>query len=302
MASSSSSSSSLIGVTGASGKLGGSVVRQLLAASISPSRIIALIRSPHSDKGKALTIQGVVVRELDYNKPSTIESALNGISTLLLVSSNGMNRAADHENVLNGAVAAGIPRVVYTSILHSEATGAKLAVDHVITEKLLKKLFLRYTVLRNGWYTENEIGAIHGALAQGAFVGGAGEGKLSTASIDDFAAAAVAVLTSSNPSEHDGKTYELAGDSAFTYAEFAAELSKQSGKQIPYKNLAEAEYVELLKKVGLPPYLAEGLADAAVASSKGALFDNGGQLSKLIGRPTTPWAVTIKNVLASVQK
>jgi NAD(P)H dehydrogenase (quinone) len=112
--------------------------------------------------------------------------------------------------------------------------------------------------LRNGWYTENYTGSAKGAIGAGAFIGNAGDGKIASAARVDYAEAAAVVLVGAG---HEGKTYELAGDEAYTLTELAAEISKQSGKTIPYSNLTEAAYASILKGFGLPDALAEMLGD-----------------------------------------
>ena len=96
---------------------------------------------------------------------------------------------------------------------------------------------------------------------------------------------------------HAGKVYELAGDEAWTLSELAAELSKQSGKNVVYQNLSEADFAAALKGVGLPAGLADMLADSDTGASKGGLFDDSCTLSKLIGRPTTTLAESVKGIL-----
>ena len=146
-------------------------------------------------------------------------------------------------------------------------------------------------MLRNGWYTENYAGSISCALAAGVVLGSAGDGKIASATRADYAEAAVAVLTTEG---HQGKIYELAGDNAWTLTDLATEISRHSGKLIPYKNLGEGEYARSTQKsFGFPDEIAQVLAGMDVAVSKDALFDNGHQLSKLIGRSTTPMPVTV---------
>jgi NAD(P)H dehydrogenase (quinone) len=94
-----------------------------------------------------------------------------------------------------------------------------------------------------------------------------------------------------------GRVYELAGDAAYTLAELAAEISRQSGKNMGYVNLPEAEYKKVLMKAGLPEAVAALLADSDTGVSKGGLFDDGRQLSKLIGRPTTLLATAVAAAL-----
>ena len=155
---------------------------------------------------------------------------------------------------------------------------------------------LRYTLLRNGWYTENYTASIAGALAAGAFVGSAGDGKISSAPRMDFAEAAAIVLTSEG---HAGKVYELAGDQYYTLKDLAAEISKQTGKELPYQNLPESEYARILKSIGLPETFALAIAGWDVSASHDDLFDNSGQLSALLGRSTTPLSQVVADALAA---
>ncbi|MGD9929582.1 MAG: SDR family oxidoreductase [Mangrovibacterium sp.] len=277
------------GITGATGQLGQLVVASL-NGKVDAGQLVALVRNP----GKAAGL-GIEAREFDYSKPETLLPSLAGIDRLLLISGNELGkRAEQHAHVIEAAKKAGVKSVVYTSLLRADRSSLSLAVEHLATEQALKASGLAYTILRNGWYTENYTGSIGGALAGGAFLGSAGEGKIASAARADFAEAAAVVLTSEG---HDGKTYELAGDSAYTLAELAAEISRQTGKDIPYKNLPEAEYAAILKGVGLPDVYAEAIASWDTGASKGDLFDDGHQLSKLIGRPTTPLSEVVAKAL-----
>lgn len=92
--------------------------------------------------------------------------------------------------------------------------------------------------------------------------------------------------------------YELAGDDAYTLSEFAAEVSRQAAQPVPYTDLPEAQYKAALLQVGLPEFFAELLANADAAAAKGALFDDCQQLSRLMGRPTTPLAISVAEALA----
>jgi NAD(P)H dehydrogenase (quinone) len=149
-------------------------------------------------------------------------------------------------------------------------------------------------ILRNGWYSENYTASIPAALAHGVVLGAAGNGRIASAARADYAEAAAAALTgAANP----GDVIELAGDEAYTLAEFAAELSRQTGRAIPYTDLTEAEYRAVLEKAGLPAAFTVLLADSDAQAAKGALFDDGRTLSRLIGRPTTPLAETIRAAL-----
>ena len=200
-----------------------------------------------------------------------------------------------HENVIRAAVKNGVKRIVYTSLLHADKSPLNLAPEHVQTEQALKNSGLDYTILRNGWYSENYTGSIAPALGLGAFYGSAGEGKISSAPREDYAEAAVVALTGQG---HEGKTYELAGDEFYTLTDLAAEITAQSGKDIPYRNIPEADYAAALKNAGLPDGFAEAIASWDTGASQNALFDDSHVLSKLIGRKTTPIAVSVQKALA----
>ena len=278
-----------IGITGATGQLGRLVV-QKLKARVPASELVALVRNPR----KAGDL-GIAVREADYERPETLTSALKGVDTLLLISASEIGkRLAQHRNVIKAAKQAGVKRIVYTSLLHADTSPLDLASEHLPTENEIKASGIPYTILRNGWYTENYTGSVGGALAGGAFMGSAGQGKISSASRADFADAAVEAVVGKG---HEGKTYELAGDRSWTLGDLAAEISRQSGKNIPYRDLPEAEYAKALAGFGLPAALAGTIAGWDTAASKGALFDESRQLSTLIGHPTTPMSDTVREAL-----
>ena len=281
----------IIAITGASGHLGRLVVPRLRAA-LPTTDIVALARSPE----KAADL-GVAVRAADYDKPDTLDAALAGADTLLLISSSDIGRRVDqHTNVIAAAKGAGVKRIVYTSLLHADTSSLSLATEHVATEAALKDSGLVHTVLRNGWYSENHTASIPATLQAGFFAGSAGDGRISAATRADFADAAVAVLAGEG---HDGKVYELAGDAPYTLSELAAELSRQVGREIPYRNLPPAEYAALLREAGISDAYAEAIAQFDVDASTGALFDDGRELSRLIGRPTTPLADAVAEALAN---
>ncbi|MBG0523723.1 SDR family oxidoreductase [Enterobacter cloacae] len=282
----------MIAITGATGQLGRLVIEQLLK-TVPANQIVAIVRNPA--KAEALSQQGIVVRQGDYSDQAALTTALKGVEKLLLISSSEVGqRATQHQNVINAAKAAGVTFVAYTSLLHADNSPLGLHVEHVATEKALAASGIPYALLRNGWYTENYLASAPPALEHGVFIGAAGEGKIASATRADYAAAAAKVVSEEG---HAGKVYELAGDSAWTLSELAAELSKQSGKPVVYQNMSEADFAAALKSVGLPAGLADMLADSDVGASKGGLFDDSHTLSKLIGRPTTSLAESVKTIL-----
>jgi NAD(P)H dehydrogenase (quinone) len=279
-----------IGVTGATGQLGRLVVEGL-KQKVAPETIVALVRN----HAKAADL-GVETRAFDYTQAETLVASLQGVDKLLLISGNEIGqRLPQHNAVIDAAKQAHVKQIVYTSLLHADSSPLSLAVEHLETEVALKESGLTYTILRNGWYTENYTGSAKGAISAGAFIGNAGDGKIASAARADYAEAAVTVLLGQG---HENKTYELAGDEAYTLTELAAEISKQTGKTVPYNNLTEAQYTDILKSFGLPEGLAKMLADSDTGALKGGLFDDSHVLSALIGRPTTPLAEVVAKAIA----
>ena len=279
-----------IGITGATGQLGRIVV-QKLKQKVAPSDIVAVVRSP----AKAADL-GVEARAADYGDAKSLGTALVGIDTLLLISGSEIGqRAQQHRNVVEAAKQAGVKHIVYTSLLHADTSPLSLAGEHRETEAALRASGIPSTILRNSWYMENHLGSAKGAVTAGAFIGSAGEGRIAGATRDDYADAAVAVLTGTG---HQGQVYELAGDEPYTLAELAAEIARQSGAQVPYRDLPVADYAQALQGFGLPAGLAQAIAGWDADAAKGALDDGSHVLSRLIGRRTTPLAEAVRRALA----
>jgi NAD(P)H dehydrogenase (quinone) len=279
-------------VTGASGQLGRLIVKYL-ADKINPSEIVAAVRSP--EKATDLSALGVIVRKADYNDPSTLKTAMKGVKKVLLVSSNDfIDRVAQHRHVVEAAKEQGVDVLVYTSLVHAATSPLKfVSKDHADTEEIIKNAGIPYIFLRNGWYTENYLVSLPTILQHNALLGAAGEGKISGASREDYAEAAANALIHSD--KHLNQTYELGGDEAFTLAELAAAISSLADRTIPYVNLPEGEYKKILLGAGLPELLAELLANSDTGASQGGLYTDTHHLSTLIGRNTTPFAVTAKS-------
>lgn len=282
----------MIAVTGATGHLGQWVIEKLLATH-NAQDLVAIVRNPA--KAQALADKGVQVREADYGNPAALASALQGVEKLLLISSSEVGqRTVQHRNIIDAAKSAGVQLIAYTSLLRADSSPLGLHVEHVATENYLAHSGVPYVLLRNGWYSENYLASVPAALEHGAFIGSAGEGKIASASREDYAEAAAKVLSLDNQA---GKVYELAGDSAWTLAELTEKISALSGKTVVYNNLSEADFAAALQGAGLPEGFARLLADSDTGASKGGLFDDGHQLSRLIGRPTTTIDDSLKAVL-----
>jgi NAD(P)H dehydrogenase (quinone) len=283
----------MIVITGATGQLGRLVIQQLLNTTPA-SQIVAAVRRP--EKALDLAAQGVVVRHADYTQPESLLAAFQGATKVLLISSSEVGqRVPQHKAAIEAAAKAGVQLMAYTSILHAPISPLGLAAEHQATEALLAESGLPHVLLRNGWYTENYVGSAPAAVAHGAVLGAAKDGRIASAARADYAAAAAAVLVASDQA---GKVYELAGDTSYTLTDLAAEIASQSGKPVGYQDMTQADYASALESIGLPAGLAQMLADSDVGASKGGLFDASQQLSHLIGRPTTPLAQSVKTALA----
>ncbi|WP_329412618.1 SDR family oxidoreductase [Streptomyces sp. NBC_00704] len=278
-------------VTGATGHLGRHVIEQLLD-KVPADRVTAVVR----DEARAadLAARGVKLAVADYNAPETFDGVLAAGDKVLLISGNEFDkgRPAQHQVVIDAAKAAGVALLAYTSA--PGALSAALADDHRATEQALLASGVPYTLLRNGWYHENYTENLAPVLEHDAVVAAAGQGRVSSAARADYAAAAVAVLTGEG---HENKTYELGGDEAWSFAEYAAELSRQTGREIVYNAVPTEVLTGILTGAGLPGPLAAILAGVDESIEKGELVVSGGDLSRLTGRPTTPLAEAITAAL-----
>jgi NAD(P)H dehydrogenase (quinone) len=282
----------MIVVTGATGQLGRLVVDGLLAKT---SQVVAAVRDPR--KAGDLAARGVQVREADYDRPETLATAFAGAEKVLLISSSTPGqRLAQHEAVVKAAQEAGARHLVYTSVLAADTTKLFVAPDHKATEQVIRDAGIPFTFLRNGWYTENYAQTVQQALATGSFAGSAGEAGLGAVPRIDFAEAAVAVLTGDG---HAGKTYELAGDTPWNYADFAAAITEAAGTPVTYQDVSPQQHRQLLVAAGLPEPVADMLVDADRGIRDGELAATTGDLRSLIGRPTTPLADAVAALVKS---
>ncbi|NYH54840.1 NAD(P)H dehydrogenase (quinone) [Nocardiopsis arvandica] len=278
-------------VTGATGHLGRLVVEDLLAKGHPAERITATGR----DTGglTALAGRGVRTARADFGDPASLGDAFEGADTLLLVSGSEVGKRVDqHRNAIEAAGAAGVGHVVYTSAPKAADTTLVLAPEHKATEEVLTASGLAYTVLRNGWYNENFAQQLDQARETGSFVGSAGEGRVASASRQDLAEAASAVLR--DPKAHAGAVHELSGDTAWTHAELAAVLGELLGREVLYRDLTTEEHVAALTAAGLDEGTARFVAALDANIRDGELSMTTGELSRLIGRPTTPVAETLR--------
>ena len=273
-------------VTGATGHLGRLIVTALLRNGVPATDIVAAGRKV--EKLADFAEQGVRVAQIDYSEPETLAAAFAGADTLMLVSaSDPGQRVPQHTAAIDAAKAAGISRIVYTSAPQADTTALILAPDHKATEELIAASGLDFTILRNGWYTENYAGEIEKARESGSIVASVGDGRVASASRKDYADAAAVVLVGD---DHAGQVYELSGDVAWNFDELAAAIAGIVGRDVEYSRLTPEEHAALLASFGLD----EGTVGFVVALDgnirDGLLAETSGDLARLIGRPTTPLA------------
>jgi NAD(P)H dehydrogenase (quinone) len=284
-------------VTGATGHLGGLVIDDLLARGVAPDTIAAVVRS--EEKAAHLAAKGVQLRIADYARPETLAGAFTEGDRVLFVSGSEVGqRVAQHTAVVEAATKAGVGLLAYTGILGGPDADLRLADEHKATEELILASKLPYTFLRNGWYTEVYTANLPTVLEHGAVVAAAGEGRVASAARADYAAAAAAVLIGEG---HENRAYELSGDTAWSFAEYAAAVAEATGREIAYTSVSPEQYLGILKGAGLPDAFAEILVDVDAAISRGLLAKTPGDLARLLGRPTTPMPETVKAAVKALQ-
>ncbi|MGY3716806.1 SDR family oxidoreductase [Sutcliffiella cohnii] len=270
-------------VTGATGKLGSKIVETLLK-KVPRNQLAVSVRNP--EKAKGLRDRGVDVRKGDFDYPETLDTAFAGVDRLLIISADGDNetRIRQHANAIAAADRAGVKFIAYTSIANAKESENFLAPTHKATEEAIIKTGIPYSFLRNNWYLENEISSIQGVLAGAPWVTSAGNGKVGWALQQDYAEAAVAVLTGNG---HENTIYELSGK-LLTQEEFVSALGNVLGKEVPVQQVDDNTYADIMKGVGVPDFLIPFLVEIQIGIREGTLAVESNDFEKLLGRSATP--------------
>ncbi|RNB85147.1 SDR family NAD(P)-dependent oxidoreductase [Brevibacillus fluminis] len=222
-----------IAMTGATGKLGGLIAKELLER-IPASDLIVSARQPNA--AAALAERGVEVRKGDFDEPVTLADSFTGATKLLLISSSHRDDAVrfrQHQAAIAAAHQAGVKEIVYTSIAFPEKGRLPLHRLHLATEEAIRASGIAYTFLRNAYYTE----LLHSlrlqeAVDSGILTSPPGEWTLTIASRIDLAQAAATVLTEDG---HVNQTYELTAPHAWDLTDLAKALSEVTGIQIVHQ-------------------------------------------------------------------
>jgi NAD(P)H dehydrogenase (quinone) len=269
----------LIGVTGATGGLGGRVARRLAGRGVAQRLVVR-------DAARAPELDGAEVAVAAYGDSEAMRRALDGVATLLLVSaSEDRDRVRLHTTAVDAAVAAGVGRVVYTSFFGAARDCTfTFGRDHWHTEEALKASGLRHTFLRDNLYIDF-LSLMVGA--DGVIRGPAGDGRVAAVARDDIADAAVVLLLAGGDDAalQNGRGYDMTGPEALTLAEVAGELSRFAGRPITYQEETIEEAYASRASYGAPDWEVDGWVSTYTAIANGDLERVSGDLAALAGHP-----------------
>jgi NAD(P)H dehydrogenase (quinone) len=283
-------------VTGATGHLGSLAVETLLK-TVPADRVAVSVRNPQ--KAETLRARGVEVRQGDFDRPETLDTAFAGIDRLLIISADGDNetRIRQHTTAVAAAVRAKVGFIAYTSLTNAAESSLFLAPVHRITEEAIRKTGIPFSFLRNNWYLENESSSIQAVLGGAPWVTSAGSGKVGWAPRRDYAEAAAAVLAGSG---HENTMYELSGQPV-AQDEFASALAGVLGREVPVVKVDDAAYADIMKQAGVPDPFVPFLVGIQSGIRAGSLEIVSGDFAKLLGRPATPISEGLRTLVAQLK-
>jgi uncharacterized protein YbjT (DUF2867 family) len=271
----------MILVTGATGLNGKALIRRLSAQGVALS---ALVRSVA--KAEELSaLPNVEIAAGDMARPETLPAALRGVDRAMLISSSDPAMLEVQSNFIGAAAKAGVKHVVKLSGIMPELDSPfRFARMHGEIERRLESSGMAFTHLRAGEFMPAYFRQVPSIVAKGALFLPMEDARIASIDVGDIAEVAATVLTSSG---HEGKIYPLTGPEALSMAEVAEKLSAATGKSIRYINVAPEDAKKAQLAAGVPPYLAEALAElfAERRKGKGALVSPVAQT--LLGRRPT---------------
>lgn len=273
----------MILVTGANGHLGSATIDYLLERNTDED-IVGLVRS--KEKGKELKEKGVEIRIGDYNNYDTIEKALQGINTLLLISSSTVEgRVEQHKNVVDAAIREDIDQFFYTSIVQADKLLSPLSRSHYETEKLIQDSGIPYTIFRNTFYTDFLPMYWENALASGEWYYPSDGQQLNFALRDEMGEALANALA--DPADHQNETYEITSADSYTLSDIADVLQEETTKEITYHDISVEDFEEQLREAELPNDIINLSVSVAKTFVNGGLDFASDSLENLLGRKPT---------------
>ena len=269
-----------LGITGATGRLGGRIATRLATAGVEQR---LLVRDP----SRAPDLTGARVVQASYVDTPQVRAALSGVTTLLMVSaSESADRVAQHRAFIDAAAAAGVRQVVYISFYGAAPDCTfTLGRDHHATEQHLLASGLACTFLRDNLYADF-LPALAGP--DDVIRGPAGDGRVAAVAQRDIADAATAVLL--EPTAHVGATYDLTGPEALSLAEVAALLSEAEGRPVSYYDETIDEAYASRASYGAPDWQVDAWVSTYTAIASGELAGVTGDVERLTGHPATSFA------------
>ncbi|WUW26120.1 NAD(P)H-binding protein [Streptomyces sp. NBC_01463] len=286
----------MIIVTGATGQLGGQIVERLLAR-MPAERVGVSVRDPQ--KAQALADRGVRVRRGSFSEAGGLVDAFEGASQVLIVSVDAMGEEAvrQHRAAIDGAVAAGARRILYTSHMGADAASHFQACrDHAATEQALSDSGVPYTSLRNGFYASSAVQFLGHGMDSGQVVLPA-DGPVSWTAHADLAEAAAVILA--DEGRFEGPTPPLTAAQALTFADLADLATAVTGRTITRTTAPDARFRDELVGNGVPADAADQLLGIFAAARAGEFSAVDPTLAALIGREPTGFAEVLRKHLTA---
>ncbi|NDZ78776.1 SDR family oxidoreductase [Streptomyces sp. SID10853] len=285
----------MIIVTGATGKLGRQVVERLLTR-VPAGQVGVSVRDPQ--KAQAFADLGVRVRRGDFTDADSLAHSFEGASQVLIVSVDKMGEETvrDHRAAIDGAVAAGARRILYTSQMGAGATSHFQACrDHAATEDALRASGVPFTSLRNGFYAASALQLAGPGLAAGEIALPA-DGAVTWTAHADLAEATAVILA--DEGRFDGPTPPLTGAQALTFGDIARLATEVTGRTITRTTVPDPQYRQDLLGHGAPAEVAGQLLGIFAASRAGEFTAVDPTLATLLGREPLGLRTVLREHLA----
>lgn len=270
----------MILITGATGKLGRTVVEHL-ATKTGPDRVAALVRD--EDKAADFEEKGVKLYVGSYDDRASLDRTMQGVEKVLLISGTEKDRVQQHRNVVDAAKRAGVQLLAYTSrVVKDQDVSNPLMAVHFETEDYIKSSGLEYALLWNALYMD----------VIPLYVGGekvfetgihlpAGDGKVSFALRSELGEATANLLAEEGPKS---QVYELTAGEAWSYYDVADALAALSGREVEYAPIEQPEFEARMRERGVPEPVIQISQYFHGEVRKGLLAEVSPEMERLLGR------------------